>query len=1802
MTTLSEQYQDMISLGLSEKELREFREEKSRELHALGFQPKQIAEEFGYKEPDSEFPTDYWKKVSTAYNSEKKAKPGTMASLQEQIKSGELSEAYSWDRTKQNFSDLKHAWFGEEIEILPYLEKGFGTSITKMAVEAARGGGAIPKEFLEERKDTGYAERAIESLANIIPDLPLYVGGGILGFAKTGNPIGAAFGAGFVPGAIREAYIKSLEDGEVDGFNEWFTHFLNHGLIAGGEEGITLAAALTAGRYTRQVTGSSTAAFGAEVSAFSLIGSAWEKRLPTKEEWINNTLVLGGLKLGARGIQKANDIVKKDSDRSPLDQIYEIMSNPEYRADIVSKNNKTPRSRPDLKEKLEGDNKPAIPPEVKGVKEYFSASTAKSDFNTGAKLNLPLGIDASILQKSKPAIQRAIDYLKKGGDVFVDSGAFSVFRFNERAIKKQNAAKEKGEPVPDIKQKEIDFDKTLDIYENIAENSKGRTGNLAVVAPDVLGNQKLTHSLLEKYAPRLRKLIDQGVDVLVPLQKEGLSPSENYRKVIEILERDDVRVSIPLNAKAWTVKEISELFEGNVKPSKFHLLGKSPETKKYKETVAAIKSHNKDADISSDSSTKLSQAVKIARDWDVKETEFTVKKGKEDVPVETAAKQETNINRQNYLKGHIELQNKKKAKKQKLLEKQETILNEFQQTKKAKKEVREEEAYAEEYIGMVLVDLRNFVQEQGPRMGLKERDIQSLLEDDVTMMHEMLGDTSNVAAANFKFRTDAFYEIAESIAKENKSKWKRKDDPDYVKAEQTADKTTAGIEERIAKKYGLKSFDASEVKQTIKDLKEDIKSIDKEVNKFQKELEDVTKMLQEGREEGLKKVYLDKEEVKTKETIEKEEAKIEEIIEKEEAAKEEIVEDKTALDRTKDSIVYQESEPAFFEKLFSKDTGNAFVEAWIDRLHPILRYVREHADPSYRNKKGKLAPGNQLNPYERLRAMYGAATGRIHAFIENGTVNFKTGELVGKAYKEILKPINNITKYTNLDAYAKAVRSVELIERKIETGLTKEDAVGAIEILDKVKLTYKDGKVTKETTYRKVLDELIEYQKSLLNYLVDTGVISRDMYDIMLEANKNYVPFKRVLDDAIKSQTSIGKTVVNPIKRIKGSERETFSPIESIYENTHMFISLAERNVALVEFIQMIEKSHAKMRKEGMEVPTDIKKSTPPTKRIKVTLEELKKEVGDIAELEGISQKKLKKLVQDEGFTVFRKDSQNPSVSEIAIFRNGKREVWEVGPELAKAFKEANAASLHWGWKLLGTPSRTLRAGATLAPDFFLRNMTRDTVMAGVLSRHGAIPFVTTAQGAWTLLRNKTLREKWIRSGGLQSMVTSMDRNYFDKQIKGHLIHSKPVNYLTHSPLRPLQILSEFFETSTRMGTFKLVYEKALKNGATEKQALERAGFEGRDVTIDFGKMGSRMKAVNAISAFFNARVQGHVKIFEGLRDRPTQTLTQIGGYIVAPSILLWLVNHDDKRYQELPEWQKTMFWIVITGEGENTNIYRIPKPFELGILFGTGTEKVLDWVYKNEKDAYKDLITDTLADVTFSMTFGATPDVIKPAVEGWMNKSLFSGRPIIPRRFEGIAASEQYTEHTSEFSKWLGSTIAYATDDYHKLASPLRIESIINNWTGTLGRYAVQALDHFLVKAGIAPEPTTPSKSLAEKPIIKAFMIKYPNANSQHVQDFYELYDKVSKPVNTYNAAIKRGDVATAKKFQDDYIKALPKYEALKGIEKALLVQRDLIDKIIRVPNDIISRDRKREMVEQLYRAIIDSSKVGLDAAKAMD
>ena len=74
--------------------------------------------------------------------------------------------------------------------------------------------------------------------------------------------------------------------------------------------------------------------------------------------------------------------------------------------------------------------------------------------------------------------------------------------------------------------------------------------------------------------------------------------------------------------------------------------------------------------------------------------------------------------------------------------------------------------------------------------------------------------------------------------------------------------------------------------------------------------------------------------------------------------------------------------------------------------------------------------------------------------------------------------------------------------------------------------------------------------------------------------------------------------------------------------------------------------------------------------------------------------------------------------------------------------------------------------------------------------------------------------------------------------------------------------------------------------------------------------MGASIQSWNQISAFFNARIQGLNQTIKAFKDRPLQTYTKIFLAVQLPSILLWMANHDDPDYQDLPQWRKDLFWI----------------------------------------------------------------------------------------------------------------------------------------------------------------------------------------------------------------------------------------------------------------------------------------------------
>ena len=242
-------------------------------------------------------------------------------------------------------------------------------------------------------------------------------------------------------------------------------------------------------------------------------------------------------------------------------------------------------------------------------------------------------------------------------------------------------------------------------------------------------------------------------------------------------------------------------------------------------------------------------------------------------------------------------------------------------------------------------------------------------------------------------------------------------------------------------------------------------------------------------------------------------------------------------------------------------------------------------------------------------------------------------------------------------------------------------------------------------------------------------------------------------------------------------------------------------------------------------------------------------------------------------------------------------------------------------------------------------------------------------------------------------MLVSLDRNYFrqGKVVEELTTARKVQNYVNPKNwLEFLRAISESAESAVRLGDFMIGLEKVSKlRGMTKKEKLQYLGFESRNLTIDFAKIGNSTQSLNMLSAFFNAAIQGEARLIEAIKERPTQVLAKTAAYITLPSILLWFRNHDSEAYKGVPQWQKDLFWIVISGEGtEDQVIWRIPKPFTLGILFGSIPERMLDYYLKEDPQAIKDTLKD-LGKNTAGLFF-PTPDILRPVVEDVANRNFF--------------------------------------------------------------------------------------------------------------------------------------------------------------------------------------------------------------------
>jgi hypothetical protein len=848
------------------------------------------------------------------------------------------------------------------------------------------------------------------------------------------------------------------------------------------------------------------------------------------------------------------------------------------------------------------------------------------------------------------------------------------------------------------------------------------------------------------------------------------------------------------------------------------------------------------------------------------------------------------------------------------------------------------------------------------------------------------------------------------------------------------------------------------------------------------------------------------------------------------------------------------------KKIKTFDTKN-FID---DIFYNLLDQNHVFKRAEIKAKKLGIEYATKIGPYESFQLLNGIR-GPIEAFIEKGALDFKTNNIVGPSLRGIFTKykINTEAIYKDLKRYAVSKRAIEKSSQKFETGVPIKEA----------KIFVKEN-----SQLEKPFKDIVKVSELSLKYLHDSGVLPKEVYEAALKANKDYVPFFRdFLEESGKG--NFATNVRNPIKFFGGSFKKILDPFESIYNNIYTFVTIAKRNEANVSFINMIEKGQKIDKNFFPEVQLSEKR----TKETKITSKELESIVDNPANL---------KPSVANGFSVFRKESGILKDSEIVIYRNGKREVWEVGETFARPTKVYDKGSFRIVADFLSLPSRMLRLGATGSAEFMYNNVPRDAVGGAIQSKGWYPPFTQTLVGLAMIIKPtrkafglKSVYDQYIKSQALQNSIITMDRTYFNKTVKSYLTKTNPIHLINNLP-EYFRVYIEFSEKINRMGVYKLALKRNLKEGLDPTQALNKAAVETRDNPIDYKRMGHSIHGLNQLSAFFNARIQGLGQSIKAFKERPAKSLAKSFMYITAPSVALWFANHNDPDYQSLPQWRKDLFWNIRV----NGTYYPIAKPFELGLIFGTGAERFLDYFYDKDPRAL-----EKFGDATLVQLFKGIipiPDVVKPWFEAANNRNFFFDRAIIPAGLEGIPSEYQFTDFTSETTKLIAGLIRKINgDDFSKFSSPLIIENAWRGLTGGLGGYLLAISDSLLDAAGIINRENNRKKMLSEYPVIKAIFIKNPDRNAEPITDFRKLFKPVQARIKAAKILEKKGEIEKAKKEREK----LPKeWVVLEVAYRAMQIQEDVIRNLNENPKS--SPEEKLHLTNIVLKDMINGAKLAVN------
>lgn len=853
-------------------------------------------------------------------------------------------------------------------------------------------------------------------------------------------------------------------------------------------------------------------------------------------------------------------------------------------------------------------------------------------------------------------------------------------------------------------------------------------------------------------------------------------------------------------------------------------------------------------------------------------------------------------------------------------------------------------------------------------------------------------------------------------------------------------------------------------------------------------------------------------------------------------------------------------------KALTNVDGLAVRQYWVDDLASIERYERML-------NGGTLQEG-AASPLKAARSIRNLAS-QMAAVLEKGIPEYHAGayQVVPgrKGLKEVLAPLNANpagSLITHFELYSAARRASRLITETNRDGTAREKTFTLADIKAGLDLAKQYPELAT------VFDDLQQVWKQLLDVGVKAGTIdpaARAIY----ERHGDYVPFYR-LDDMLAGGRNPQRArggIANQ-REMSGRLTGKAAPLQNILENIMLNIAnqldAAQKNIAAQRVVDSFPGVFA------TKIPKD-------TEAVKIGNDQVDRAIKAL----GLNVDPAMTPQQREAWSTFFRRVAPTDRDVIRVMREGKPEYWRISDPLVLDAMTALQGAPKWlrdldkrMFGMLSGPKRFYTAMSTATPMYTARRFIRVMLDTWMQSNHQ----LGLAKNAYrdfydAVSGHKDLYSMMMAGAGGAQGYDQDPEHVRDMLIKAYKGGNKQNFVLKAASPKTWWDTWRKIQNASKNEHMLRVYRAARTQGAS----VAEAAFRARDIEdLSMKGGGAIMQFINRSVPFLNPRIQGTYRMVRGFRDN-WKAYALRGMAVTMASMGLLAINYSNPKYQELPEWEKDVAWHVFVGDHH----FILPKPFELGLIFGTLPERIVRSAAHElggvgdtageSADAAKRALLDTFA-------LNPVPQVARPFLEQATNTDTF-GNKIVSNALSEQEPQEQYNSFTSPTVRAIASSLPGRSN--YVFNSPVRLQAFINSVTGSLGASIIQGTDK-LTRHGVG-YGDAPSSSITES-ALKSFYESGEPTSTKYTGELYDFMDQADRAYSSVTKLANEGRMEKAREMYRSREKLIQLRPFLNQIGKRMREISKQEGLITNSPN--LSAQEKKTALDKLVKVRNDTAR----------